>query len=326
VRRHASADELADYAEGVLRPRKAARITAHLHSCVVCRQVSADLESVSGMLADVSFAQMPESLSVRIDAAIATETAQRVASAPETEAGRRDLPERAPAARRTRWRMPPISPLALRVASTAAVAIVLVGGAFELASHGGSTAGPSGRAAVPAPARAGPAAAPVFGPEVRVGSTGHMQDVRTVDASTNFVPAHLTSQVQSAVRQARSDGALYAGTPAPDRGVLGTRKSAPSPTAPTAGSGSSAGVLYGNGPTLNIPGHEAAEAQLAGCVDRVAGGRIPELVEMARFEGRKATLILIPAAGSQPATAWLVGTSCSISVSDVLYHAVLSHL
>ncbi len=306
-----------------MRPRKAARIGSHLEYCAVCQQTSADLQSVSSTLASVSFRPMPESFSARIDAAIATESAQRVSAAPETEAGRRDLPERAPAARRTRWRMPQLPPLALRVAATTAVAIVVVGGAFELASHGGSSAGP---ASASAPAAHKPVASGfVMGPAVNVGHTGHTQYVQTVTASTNFVPAHLTSQVQSAVTLARHDHALHVSAPTGQPSAAKTA-AGNNTTAPSAGSGSSAGVQLGNRSTLNVPGHEATAAQLAGCIDRVAGGQVPELVEIARFEGQKATLILIAAAGSRPASAWLVGASCSASVSDILYHAVLTHL
>ena len=68
MKRHASADELADLAAGILRPRKARKISAHLSGCAFCTDVSNQLANVSSLLATVPVAPMPANLSSKIGA------------------------------------------------------------------------------------------------------------------------------------------------------------------------------------------------------------------------------------------------------------------
>ena len=136
MKRHASADELADLAAGVLRPRKAGKVSAHLSGCAYCTDVSNQLADVSSLLATVPVAPMPANLSSRIESAIAAESAQRLASEPATESGRRDLPARNRHPRRSRqgWRVPSLSGPASRLVA-AAGALVIIGGIIMAGPH-----------------------------------------------------------------------------------------------------------------------------------------------------------------------------------------------
>ena len=98
MRRHASLDELADLGIGNLRTRKAVRIEQHLTVCAQCTKMNSQLAAVPSVLSSTQYPAMPAKLSVRIDVALAGEVSLRESSAPATEAGRGDLPARAPAA------------------------------------------------------------------------------------------------------------------------------------------------------------------------------------------------------------------------------------
>jgi hypothetical protein len=77
VRRHVSADVLALYREGVVRPRRAAGIASHLSRCSICSGVVEDLADVSALLTATPLPPMPDVFAVRIEAAIARESALR---------------------------------------------------------------------------------------------------------------------------------------------------------------------------------------------------------------------------------------------------------
>jgi hypothetical protein len=59
---------------------------------------------------------------------------------------------------------------------------------------------------------------------------------------------------------------------------------------------------------------------LADCVTRVAGGKVPLLVDSATYEGRAATVIALPGSDTAHADVWIVGPRCSASDADVLAH------
>lgn len=133
MRRHVSAEVLALYREGAVSARKAAGIASHLSGCPQCEGIDGDLANVSVVLAATSAPPMPDVLAVRIETAIARESAVRAAASPaqvtstarELIPGRPDLPERGGRGAR-RFRMPSwSSPLLLRsLAATGAVAVI----------------------------------------------------------------------------------------------------------------------------------------------------------------------------------------------------------
>jgi hypothetical protein len=305
MRRHISVENLASLDLGALGPRKARRFRAHLATCIVCTRVSKQLTSVSAVLASTSYPPMPESFTIRIQATIATESSQRVASAPATEAGRRDLPERGGRARhqRTGRRVPGMSGLGMRLAAAAGALVILGVGGYEIASHtgGGTAAGTSassnGSAAAPGTGQVS------LGPEVRYGQSAASKSVRTVTSDTNFTAANLGSLALASVREAQQHGA--AGS------VPASRAPAPSTQANTGASGATGYAT-------------PSSSQLASCLDGIAGSKRVLLVEEAKFEGKPATIIVTAQTSTQQAEVWAVGPSCTASNPDVLDHLRLS--
>src|ERR1700752_1135181 len=96
--KHPSADQLASLAVGALRPRKAARIQAHVAQCEQCTRICKQLTAIRVVLSSAAYPPIPDDLSARIGAAISQEARHRLAAMPATEAGRRYLPAPLPRA------------------------------------------------------------------------------------------------------------------------------------------------------------------------------------------------------------------------------------
>src|SRR5260370_3645973 len=79
MRRHIDAETLARFRQGDLSPRQNARIRAHLAGCERCRDLNEDLAGVTTLLAGAQPPPIPEHLAARIQTALATEAARRVA-------------------------------------------------------------------------------------------------------------------------------------------------------------------------------------------------------------------------------------------------------
>lgn len=297
--RHATADELASLTVGALRPRRAARIEAHCAGCDHCTQVRRQLESMPTILASAHYPPMPESETARIESALAVEARQRLAAEPATEAGRRDLP----AGHRRRaaglsWHLPGMSVPASRLVAAAGALAIVAGGGYAIASQA-----LTGQSSAPSRPAAAPAVQPMsLGPEITYGGTTAEHTIHAVQSGTNFVPASLGSQAVAAVHEARATGAAAAPSSGP-RATSGAHG--------TVSAGSAAG---------------GAAGRLSGCLNLIAGTRRVLLVDLAKFEHRPATLIVVAATGTSPAEAWIVGSSCSATDSDILAHAVLRHL
>ena len=310
MKRHATVDELASLAADDLRPRKAAKIRSHMATCTHCTYVSKQLDAVPDMLASASvqFSAMPDHLSVKVETALTVESTQRLASAPQTEAGRRDLPARSRRADSSRrgWRLPGLSGPATRVLAAAGALVIIGGGGYEIASHLGNNV--SGTASSSSEAR--PGAVPnvhagqlAFGPSVTYRHDGVTQTIRAIRTDTDFVAAKLAVQTVAAMRAARFSGVQSSGV---------TNSTAqPSPSADKAASGK-----------IASPG---SDSLLTGCVNLVAANRTVLLVELARYEGRPARIIVIMLAGTPAAEVFVVGQACSASNRDVLTTLNLAH-
>ncbi len=74
----------------------------------------------------------------------------------------------------------------------------------------------------------------------------------------------------------------------------------------------------GSAPAHPGGAHALPSLGLPGCVHTVTGGQRPRLVDLARYQGRPATIIVVAASGTTPAHAWVVGTGCSATQPDVL--------
>jgi hypothetical protein len=299
--RHASAEDLAGLDLDALKPRKAARVRAHVASCVQCTQLASQVSAVPALLASTPYPSMPPSLATQLDATLARETAQRVASAPATEAGRRDLPARHARRSRGRFQLPGIPGIATRLVA-AAGALVLVGvGGYEIAAHvggggTGTTASSAGSAALPSARQLTP------GPTVHYGQFSAPKTIQTVHAATNFTRADLGTLAVAAVRAAKLEGAG------------GTRASAPAPT--------SAGSASNGLSSQAVP----QSSSIASCLDGLVGSQPVLLVETAKFDGQPATIIVTGAAAGRSAQVWAVGPDCSASHPDVRAHETLSHV
>lgn len=302
--KHASADELASLGVGELRRRKAVRIQSHAVRCTLCTEVRRQLDGVPAILAGASYPPMPDHVATRIDAVLSVEATQQLAVMPATETGRRDLP-----ARRHRkaaqggWHLPGLSVLGTRLVAAAGAIVVVTAGSYELATHVGSSVSgspSSGRAAVPAPAQE-----MSLGPVVSYGQPGAQHAVHAVVSSTNFVSTGLRTQVISAVHAAEARGASAAQPPGTAAGPSSTLQS------------NAAGSATSSSGTVT---------RLAGCIGLLASGRDILLVDLAKFEGRPATIIVAAATAASPAEAWVVGSSCSATSADVLAHTQLGHI
>jgi hypothetical protein len=302
--RHASAEDLASLDLDALKPRKAARIRAHVATCAQCTQLSSEVSAVPTTLASVSYPLMPASVSSQLDAALASESSQRLATAPATEAGRRDLPERRrPPRDRDAWRMPGLPVFASRlVAAAGALAVVGVGG-YEIATHAGGTAvqtsaSSAGSAGVPS------ARELHMGPNVTFGDSAHRTTVQTVNSPTNFTRAELGTQAIAALHAAELRGL--------------------SPTAPTAGASAATGSANAKSSATGGAGQAASQGGLASCLDGIVGAKPVRLVESAYFQGKPATIIITAATPGIPAEVWVAGPSCTATHPDVLDHLTLS--
>jgi hypothetical protein len=313
VRRHASTEELASLAADDLKPRKAAKISAHLAICAQCQQVTADLAGVSTLLASTSvqYEAMPDQYTVQINAALRAEVNQRLASEPvSAESGRRELPSRSgrvPSQGRG-WRLPGLSVPATRLVAAAGAVAILGGGGYAVATHVGSdTASTAGgtngpNASIP---RAAPAS-PSLGPRVTFHRAGATESITAVRTNTNFVHATLGAQAAEAVAKARRSGII-------PMTATGAATAVPSKVPPP--SNATSGLLPSAGAQVTTN-----NARLDGCVANVAGSQKVLLVELAKYNGNPATVIVLASSGSRSAEVWVVGDSCSASDKHAITH------
>jgi hypothetical protein len=318
---HVRAQTLARFRQGDLSPRRSSRIGAHLARCARCQARSEDLAGVTRLLASVHPPPIPEHLEARIHTALTTEAARRVKLPEESAAadpagsaagtgpaadGRRPRHERPGPGQRAR--APRSRPaIALRALAAAAAVVVVAGGIYEIAHGSSSSSSANSPAAAPAvPGASGPsrsaAGAPVTGPALRYRHAGGEASITPVMTGTDFAPGLLSSQV--AAQLARHG---------PGATVTGPNKTAPPVTR---------GPAVVGGPSATF-GHMAV-ADLAGCVNRIAAGDLVLLVDVARYRGGPATVIVTQPPAGGPEQIWVVGPGCSASRSDVLQHAALS--
>jgi len=320
MRPHVSAETLARYRQGDLSPRRASRTGAHLSECSRCSELNEDLGGVTTLLASVHPPPIPHDLTSRIQSALASE-AKRVAmpagskaaaavagggaagpGGPADDRGPRG--RFAPGGPRRRGRMlrlPSMSnpKFALSAVAATAAVVILGVGMFEIVQSGSSPT--SSTAAGSAASRAAsslPGA--VRGPALQYRRSGQQASVTPVSADTNFTAGRLSAQVASAVTKYSSGGTVAGPMTGP------ATRSAQVPGAHAA--------TFGN----------RAVAALQGCVNRIAAGDLVVLVELARFQGSPATIIVTEVPDITPRQVWVVGTGCSASRSDVLRHSELN--
>jgi hypothetical protein len=283
-----------------------------------------DLAGVTALLASAPTPAMPDQVTTRIQAALTAEAARMAEAAQVTGAGgaghqpgrpRPRQPAGAARARQSRHaagrggarrlRLPELrSPLALRALGTAAVAVVIAGSIYgfaQLAPSGqsGSTAGGSSSAAgLGEPAATGPNS-----PVLHYRSGGRLATFTPFSTRTNFQRRRLTSQVSSELQNSRRS--------LPTSGKMNTNTrlhAAPAPASASLQHGSSFGGM--------------AVKDLQGCVTRIAAGGTVRLVDVARYQGKRATIIVV-ASGTGGTRVFVVGPGCSGSRSDLIAQASL---
>lgn len=325
--RHYDAEVLARYREDLVSQRRASRISRHLSECATCTRVDSGLASVSAVLAATPTPVMPEQFAERLQLAIATESAARVSGSgtvadgpaeaadagsavpvPVPVPGRPDIPARS-ARRRRRLRMPDLSsPLVLRALAATGAVVIIAGAGFLLARGQSGTSGPTSGAA--APTRA--ARVPAPGENVARSAATTSVDYRrhgvaaTAAVSTsrfNYTSANLASQVRKQV--ASTGPGIFSAEPS--AAASAAPSGVPGPTSPTAGK---ATVVSG----FSVP-------QLQACLTRLAAGRIVLLVDIARYRGKPAAIVILQAPSANDFDVVVAGLSCSSSVSDIITQA-----
>lgn len=309
---HPDADVLAEFREGLLGRRRSARIQAHLAGCPRCASLCSGLAEVTELLARAPAPAIPDELAARLDRVLAAESAARArggtpataaqppaageipaAAAPGPGAGDRG---RAPgqAGRRPGRRRPAARPArprpwrvpALRAASVTAAILVLAGGGYGVSRL---LPGGTGTAASGSHFRAGsgPHRARGAEPPANQGLQPNVvlptAGIRVIRSGTDYLPGRLPAQAEAVL----------------DRHP--------------AGSAGSAAVL---------PGSAHASA-LSGCLRLITGGVPPALVDMARYRGRPATIIMQAAEGRTALQVWVVGPGCSATRRDLITQVTL---
>jgi hypothetical protein len=325
VRGHADAATLAAFREELLSARKAAQVSAHLAACSRCTALEAQLAEVTTMLNRATTPPMPDALTARIQAALATEAAARAADAPKLAAAvavpgaatpgtpghngsqgadGQDRTKRA-AGSRTGWRGHDRSWLALRVAAVTAAVAVIAGGGYGVsqlltgspavtgkASGAGTGAGPAIRIKGPVagglnPA-SGPAASPGTGGSARSGTGTFARLV--ISSGTNYQPASLGAQASSALAK--------------------VNRHARSSARP--------------GPTLAPSQNQASLfPDLQSCLIHIANGQQPLLVDLAKYQGHAALIVVLPSTNGGQPRAKVVAPGCTATAANVLATATL---
>ena len=289
---HVNAEALALCREGLLGKRRTARTEAHVSRCARCAEVDAGLGALPALLALSSIPPMPAELTARLSGVIAAEARDttRDTAATRDSAATRDT-EPASGGRRPRGR-PAVT---RKVLAFAAAAVVLVAGGGYLLSRlpSPSSSGSSASSA------AGPA--PAAGPAARAGANAAAGDsgLTVISSGTDYRPGQLAAQVAGVL-------ARYA--------IPAAGEFAPVPIRPTPTSAAQPSQVQ-------QPSRLAAPP---GCVARIAAGLHPRMVDEARYNGRAATIIVLPAAAQGPAQVWVVGPACSGSRSDVIAHVAMA--
>ena len=301
MRGHADAEALAAFREELLSRRKAARVSAHLAACSRCAELDAQLTEVSALLTTSTTPPMPGALTARIEAAIAAEAAARAATTAEgavaaaegaVAVGAAGAGAGGPGDRAARPSRPAGGPgrsrLALRVAAVAAAFVVVAGGSYGAArllsgSPGATTSAGSGGAAAPAfraNSKAPMHGGALRGPGGQAATGGASAHPVVVSSGTNYQPGQLQAQVSAVL----THGAHAA---------------------------ASAGPSSASQPAVSVP-------PVPACVRHVTGGKPPLLVDLAKYQGRPATIIVIPGAASGAVRALVVSGRCTAITGRVL--------
>jgi hypothetical protein len=327
VRGHADAATVAAFREELLSARKAAQVSEHLAACPRCAALEAQLAEVTTVLNRATAPPMPDALTARIQAALAAEAAARATDAPPlaaaagagaaapVTAGHNGSPgtngqdrTRRAAGSRPGWRGHGRSWLALRVAAVTAAVAVLAGGGYGVAqlltgspavtgaasravsAPGGAAPNIKVKGPVPRMSAGGFNAAPASGPASSTGSSAGTFAPMVITSGTNYQPATLAAQASTVLAR--------------------LARSAHSSARP--------------GPTL-APRQSQASLfpDLRSCLMHIANGQHPLLVDLARYQGHPALVVVLPSASGGQPRALVLAPGCTSTTAHVLATATL---
>ena len=312
--RHPDAGVLAEYREGLLGRRRSARIQAHLAGCPSCAATGEGLAGVTALLAGSPAPSMPSDVIARLDSALAAEVAARPqatdgvtagpghggtaragngAAAP-APGGTEPQPDRSgqarpdghgwwPGRRPARPAGPPRRPALLGAA--AAAAIVLAGAGYGLAS----LTNPAGGGSASSGTAAGAAGGSAGGPEHPAADGLPASAMPVTTSGTDFQPGTLARQAQALLpRHATGHFTI------------------------------NSGISAGPENERAIPAGRAATPRQRACVLLVTGGVLPQVVDIAHYQGQPATIIVRAPSGGKPGQVWVAGPACSAQHRDIL--------
>ena len=322
MRGHVDPETLAAFREGLLPRRKAGRVTAHLAECPQCAGLDAQLAGLPALLAHAPAPPMPDALTARIEAAIAAEAAARSAQAPagvpaadahvpsadtgvpgtEAAPGTSAPPAGPRGAARSGRRQraaPGRSRLALGITFAAAAVVVIAGGGYEVsrvvAGGPGASGASSSIAGPPARIPAAPGQNGIGGNQSQGGGSsgahspgpdhaaaGTAAVYPVVTSGTNYRASQLKAQVQAALTRSQA-------------------------AAPASGSGTPS-----PGPVSRV----------SACLAVVTKGQRPQLVDVARYEGKPAIVVVVPA-GAHTLRALVFAQHCPVTGADLLNSVTL---
>ncbi len=265
---HLELDRIADLQEGLLDEGQATQARAHLADCDQCRSEAAALLDLRARLAAVVTDPMPDDVVARLDAALVDEARAEPTLAEPTLAERRTV---TPLRARRPQRQPSSGSRLLSAAAAAALLLAGVAVAVSFLSRSGGNDSTSSTAATKQSGR-DDSVSPEAGGRYPVLSSGTDYTAKTVAAA---VPRLLSAPATapSALPQPSSKGQSRADAQA-------------SPGASSAAPEGLADRLSG-GPAL------------ADCLAELTGtsGAQPLAVDLATFDGKPATVILLPTRG-----------------------------
>jgi hypothetical protein len=292
---------------------------------------AARLSAVTAYLSSVPAPALPDAFAARISAALATEAAERAASAPADDAtppvAARTLEPASARTRRGRHRggggPRRASRALLTSGSVVAVCLVLVGFVVLLSRSAstsssssavaGAAAGSSSSTASSSGAGSSSAAGTSAGPNVPGPSKpefgGNVSNFTVTTSGTKYQAATLAAQVRARLATSGIPGGL---TQAPSASAPAASASSTAP-APTA-SASSSSLAASSSSGAPVP------AGLRGCVLRLTDGALPRLVDRATYQGEAAYII----AGST--RVWVVGLGCTAAKTELIASVPLAGL
>jgi hypothetical protein len=142
----------------------------------------------------------------------------------------------------------------------------------------------------------------VAGPALPYRHAGGPDTITAVSTGTDYTSGNLSGQVAAQLDRQRRSPALAG------------------PNVASPGLTHSPAAAAGRPPTFQgVP-----VAALTGCINRIAAGERVLFVDVARYQGAPATVIVTQPTAGGPERIWVVGSGCSASRSDLLHHATLS--